>query len=546
MRCAIYARRSTDEHQAASLAVQIGEATRYIERKGWRVASDHVYRDDAVSRAEFKKRPGLIAMLNAAESGGFDAVVLRDESRLGGDMHRTGLVLQDLIEHGVHVFYYFDDEEVQLTGATDKMLIAVRSFAAELEREKISERTREHLLVKARRGLNVGGRVYGYENKEVRDAERRIHVTYEISPTESTIVREIFTRYAQGDGLRAITKDLNARHVAKARVGRRGTGSWSTSAIWGMLRNERYRGVIVWGRREKTYRRGTKVRLPTDPHEWVVVERPELRIVSDELWFAVQAKIGDSRMRNGRKGGRPPRYLLSGMVRCGQCGGPLTVVNHRHGTDVVKVYVCAYHRERGDAVCSSTTRRPVTAVNDLVVDWVQQNVLSEDVILETLSIIRARLEERTQATTSDLPDLERRMVTLRAEIDRLVGALASTDQRPAPIVRAIADRQEELSVLDARIRSAKAAPGAIELEIRRMEAEVRGRLTALREALERNSQSAREVLRAIFPDPMRSTPVETPEGRRFHVAGRACVGNMLTTEFSNVASPTGFEPVLQP
>ncbi len=546
MRTAIYARRSTDEHQAASLEVQIGEATLYIERKGWSVAREHVYRDDAVSRAEFKRRPGLIAMLNAAESGAFDAVVLRDESRLGGDMHRTGLVLQDLIEHGIHVFYYFDDEEVQLSGATDKMLVAVRSFAAELEREKISERTREHLLIKARRGLNVGGRVYGYENKEVRDSERRLHVNYELSPTEAPIVQEIFTRYARGDGLRLIIKDLNARQIPKARVGKRGTGSWSTSAVWSMLRNERYRGVLVWGRREKTYRRGTRVRLATDPRDWVVAERPELRIVSDELWFAVQARIAETTKRTGRKGGRPPRYLLSGMVRCSQCGGPMTVVNHRHGVDMVKVYTCAYHRERGDSVCANTARRPVTSVNDAVVHWVEQNVLSEDVVLEALRIVRNRLQERTRATTTDLPGFEKRMAVLRAEIDRLVGALATTDQKPGPVVQAIAERQEELSALDARVRAAKAAPDAIELEIRRMEADARRRLTDLRGALGRNADAAREVLRAIFEAPLRSTPVQTPEGRRFQIEGTASVGKMLATEFSNVASPTGFEPVLQP
>jgi site-specific DNA recombinase len=52
------------------------------------------------------------------------------------------------------------------------------NFGAELEREKISQRTHEHLLVKARRGLNVGGRVFGYDNVEVKDGERRVRVEY--------------------------------------------------------------------------------------------------------------------------------------------------------------------------------------------------------------------------------------------------------------------------------------------------------------------------------------------------------------------------------
>src|SRR6185369_11321094 len=164
MRAAIYTRRSTEEHQVASLTVQIEEATRYIAGKGWTVARGHLYQDDAVSRAEFKKRPGLIALLNALSGGQFDVVVLRDDTRLGGDMHRTGLVVQDIIESGVRLFCYFEDREITLDGATDKIMMALRGFAAELEREKIAGRTREHLETKARRGLNTGGRCYGYDN----------------------------------------------------------------------------------------------------------------------------------------------------------------------------------------------------------------------------------------------------------------------------------------------------------------------------------------------------------------------------------------------
>src|SRR3954452_13558513 len=120
MRCAIYARKSTEE-QLASLDVQVDEANRYIQSKGWTVAPGHVYLDSAISRAEFKKRPGLIALLNALGSGEFDAIVLRDDTRLGGDMHRTGLVVQDIVESGKHLLCYFEDREITLDGATDKI-----------------------------------------------------------------------------------------------------------------------------------------------------------------------------------------------------------------------------------------------------------------------------------------------------------------------------------------------------------------------------------------------------------------------------------------
>ncbi|HSO00062.1 MAG TPA: recombinase family protein [Candidatus Nanopelagicales bacterium] len=100
--------------------------------------------------------------------------------RIGGDTYRTGIVIQDLLDHGVRLFYYFTNEEVRLDGAIEKFLVAARAFAAELEREKTSQRTHEHLMTKARRGLNVGGQVFGYENVEIKEGDRRVRVEYRI------------------------------------------------------------------------------------------------------------------------------------------------------------------------------------------------------------------------------------------------------------------------------------------------------------------------------------------------------------------------------
>jgi site-specific DNA recombinase len=92
-------------------------------------------------------------------------------------------------------------------------------------------------------------------------------------------------------------------------------------------RRERYRGVIAWGEFEKTYSLGTKVRVrrAADDADRVRVEVPELRIVDDDLWFAVQARF--TRREGGAKHrGRLPRHLLSGIGRCAECGGPIIVM----------------------------------------------------------------------------------------------------------------------------------------------------------------------------------------------------------------------------
>ena len=392
-RVALYMRRSTDEHQAESLDTQLGEAKRYCEARGWLIVEEYV--DDAVSRAEFKKRPGLIRMLNAAKDGQFRAVITRDETRLGGDTYRTGMVMQDLIDDGVDLVYYYTDEVVAMDGAVDKFLVAARNFASELEREKISQRTHEHLTRKARVGRPAGGIAYGY---------RIVHApekAYEVHPDEAPKVLRIFSAYAAGSGLRTIAHQLNAEHIPSPRAGKRGTGSWAPSAIRAILRNPRYRGQGRYNHTGKLYRGGTKVREKRDAVEHIEYVTP--RIVEDELWLAVQARFGNN-ARFGdavtRKGCKA-RYLLSGIGRCGRCGGPITVANGKRGEKNARVYLCGWHRDRGRAVCDSGLRQPVDAVDASITSYIQRTFLTEEVIAEVCSEVRRRLTERR----GELPDL---------------------------------------------------------------------------------------------------------------------------------------------
>lgn len=526
MRAAIYARRSTDEHQEESLDVQVGEARRFIERKGWTHEETLLFVDDAVSRAEFKKRTGLIRLTNAAAAGAFDVVVTRDETRIGGDLVRTGIVMQDLVDAGVRVWFYYADEELRFDDSTSRFLMTARNFASELEREKVSQRVHEHLLTKARRGLVAGGAVFGYDN--VRRPEGG--VVRVINPAQAEVVVEMFTRRAEGEGFRSIAKELNGRRVAPPRAGKRGTGSWSGACVAAILSNELYAGVVVWNRSQKTYRGGTKVRVPRPESELIRVEIPELRIVPDELWQRVRSRDRKDRAVSSRKG-QPPRYLLTGLARCATCGGPMNVANGRQGTSPIKVYVCNRHRERGDTVCTNKLRRPVDAMDAAVISWIERNVLTEDVVLEVLEEIGARLAQRQRARPDELSALRRDAEQLRAEIGRLTEALA-TGVQSASVVQAIASREEKLRGTEARIAVAQAAPKAIELEIGRLKREARARLAEFRELMGRNTSDARKVLSTLLNGPITCTP----EGRRYRLDARVGVPEALGFRSESVPS----------
>ena len=188
------------------------------------------------------------------------------------------------------------------------------------------------------------------------------------------------------------------------------------------------------------------------------------------------------------------------------------------------------------------------SVNRALTDWIVSNVLSEELVLEVLRQLRHRLAERAKTTTSDVPQLEKEATQLRTEIGRFVLALASTDQKPEAIVRAVAERQEQLSALEARLRVTRAAPEAIQLEVRRMEVEAKQRIADARAMLERNPEEARRVVATLFPGPLTVAPIDTAEGKRFWIEGSAVIGRMFAADGGclNGASPAGFEPALQP
>jgi DNA invertase Pin-like site-specific DNA recombinase len=172
MIAAIYARKSTEQTGVAedqrSVTRQVEHARTYAERNGWQVAEEHIYVDDGISGAEFKNRPGLVRLLNALQpTPGFQVVVMSEPGRVGREQVLTQLAFSQLADAGVEIWSYLDDKRWSLDTATDKFMLSVANFAAELEREKASQRTYDAMVRKARARQVTGGRVYGYDNLEV-------------------------------------------------------------------------------------------------------------------------------------------------------------------------------------------------------------------------------------------------------------------------------------------------------------------------------------------------------------------------------------------
>jgi hypothetical protein len=200
----------------------------------------------------------------------------------------------------------------------------------------LADKTRRGLRGRVEAGRSGGGRCYGYEVVQRGDERggRRI------DPVEAEIVRRIFRDHAAGVSPRRIAAALNETGVPGP-----GGRAWGASTIHGnpkrgtgILNNELYVGRLVWNRLRyvKDPSTGRRVSRPNPPEDWIVKEVPELRIIEEVLWDAVKARQAASALpgranRGAAMGGaRRPRYLLSGLLQCGVCGGGMSVISASH------------------------------------------------------------------------------------------------------------------------------------------------------------------------------------------------------------------------
>ena len=136
----------------------------------------------------------------------------------------------------------------------------------------------------------------------------------------------------------------------------------------GILNNALYHGVIEWNRcaYTKNPRTGKRVARPNPPERWERVEAPELRIVDDDLWLTVKTRQetlreamgkpsprkeggGDGNSKNRLNEAHRPRFLLSGLLRCGCCGGPYAIIGRDR-------YACSTRRQKEPATIASPSR----------------------------------------------------------------------------------------------------------------------------------------------------------------------------------------------
>lgn len=430
MNIVAYCRVSTDkEDQLNSLEAQKAFFAEYTTRTGDTLI--RLYADEGISGTKIKNRKEFLRMMSDAEHGLFDMVVVKDISRFARNTVDLLQNVRKLKSLGIET--QFLTANMTSMGNSEFVLTIFGALAQE-ESANTSKRVKFGKKMNAEKG-RVPNIVYGY-NKTIGD-----YFNLEINQEEAAIIRQIYQWYTkEGYGAAKISNKLNERGLKTKRNCR-----WSQNAVCRILTNELYTGKIINGKQEVadflTGRRTDK-----DETDWMVVERPDLRIIEPEVYEKAQ-QILQSRNKafNIKHERQSNKYLFSTIIKCKECGWSFRRTVRTYKNTYVR-WVCSGHNGRGADSCPNAVtvdeEELIQALQEYFAEMLRQkkNVI-QNVVREFQRIYKAKDENieyekelnqqlaRLQKTRQKYMDMYTDDLISREELNTKIGGMRKEMER---------------------------------------------------------------------------------------------------------------------
>ena len=458
LRVVLYARYSSDMQNPMSIDDQFRVVERHARQQGWVIVDR--FADSAVSGTVSRARPEFQRLSEGLTTGGFDIVLAESLDRISRDAEHIAGFYKSARFHGVEI-------HTAGRGKVDAMTLGLSSMFAAIFLEELATKTRRGLEGRVEKGLSAGGRVYGYRpGTDTRGAP--VKGKREIDDIEAAVVRGIFRDYAAGLSPIAIANRLNDEGIPSpsADTNRRSSGRWKQNTIngnrargTGILNNELYIGRLVWNRLTYVKNPQTERRVPqlNPESEWRTTEVPELRIIDQDLWDAVKARQAAQKKRSSKISAtdrnklsagqalRRRKYLLSGLLHCGLCGGKMTVA----GSSKYRTYYCASAKEMGPSVCEGFRGLRESVALPLVLSGLRTELMKPAAYDRFRERFRARLADSQSAAVDRLRVHDARQGELETSKRNLLRAI-EIGQDPALLVERLNTVDRELQQMQGK------------------------------------------------------------------------------------------------
>ena len=285
-RAIVYARQSLDRSgEGAAVDRQVEDCTRLAEARRWEVVE--VITDNDVSASNGKLRPGYERLLTAMRAGSVEHVVVWHVDRLTRRLIDLEEVIGICEVTGVRLSTVTGD--LDLSTDTGRMLARILASVARGEMERKGARQRRANVQRAEAG-NMGWtrRPFGYD---------RVNGHVVVVPEEADGLRAVADMVLTGETLSAGARMLTDRGLLSS-----ASLPWNIKTLRYVLLNPRYSGRVTYN--------GVDVAEGVWPP-----------ILDTQTQERIGEKLRDVKRRVQQ--GTEAKYLLSGIARCGRCGGVL-------------------------------------------------------------------------------------------------------------------------------------------------------------------------------------------------------------------------------
>jgi site-specific DNA recombinase len=341
------------------LPAQINEIQQYCIKNN--ITIYEIYTDEGISGTK-EERPAFQKMIKDAEKGLFNIILVHKFDRFARRIELSHKIKARLKKASVNVISITEPIEDSPIGFFQEGLL---ELLAEYYIRNLSKEVKKGLVERASQGLHNGMLPFGYVLK---NGEVIVH------EDQAVIVRLIFDLYINsGYGYGKIAKHLNYAEI-KTQTGK----AWSHYQIDRILENVKYAGWIYYA--GQTY----DSKLPTILDKETFAKAQELRSNKEGKSF-------------GYRGKNYEKFLLIGMIRCGECGNVFKAWSNRKQ----RYYVCNYAtRHLADGKCSFTKLFPVQKLEEHILreiksmmqnKKIQLNVVKREPVLNLIENTRAKL-----------------------------------------------------------------------------------------------------------------------------------------------------------
>lgn len=395
---AAYARFSSDAQREESIEIQLREISALAAREGFEIGA--TYRDEAVSGWKSNRREEFDRMLDDAEAGLFDVLLVYKMDRFARNVEVAQRAKRRLLKAGVRIWSV---REGELRDSPDSWLMSAFGDAmAEYYSRNLSVMVRNGIDQSARQLRAAGRRIWGYAVDE----------TDHFVPDSKAApaVREVFRRYLAGDSLTEICQWLNSEGTLTPRG-----KTWCTQNLAQVLGNVAYKG---------TYK-----------YSGHVVEGGMPALVTPEDWERVQEVRAERSRRKRRKVVND--YLLTGKIWCLDCGRPMCGTAGTSATGKKYTYYGCVRKDGGCGLRVSADKVE-RAVLRGVAGLLDDGTAVDEIVADMVAYARSR-PNRAEEFREELSRLSK-------ERDRLVASIAQgvPAESVAPAIREREDRMRDL------------------------------------------------------------------------------------------------------